>query len=289
VLNIEAEGRLPREISTDILRLKQILYNIVGNSLKFTERGEIRVRVAYDPQRHGGNLLFQVTDTGCGLSDAEAARIFQPFMQADGSTTRRFGGTGLGLIISKRLAELLGGDVVLLESRSGVGSTFQISCDAGLVSESDLVEGCLLLKNERSTTSAPADPTLRLDDVRVLVVDDSPDNRNLMSRIITRFGASVDTASDGSEAVVKALGGNFDVVLMDIQMPGTDGYEATAQLRKQGYSKPILALTAHAMKEEQGRCLNAGCDAHLSKPVNFRNLVQSIAEYSGRPGIQAMG
>ncbi|WP_176736306.1 response regulator [Oligoflexus tunisiensis] len=288
-LRIETEGRLPREISTDILRLKQILYNIVGNSLKFTERGEICVHVSYNPRRYGGTLLFQVTDTGCGLSDAEAGRIFQPFMQADGSTTRRFGGTGLGLIISKRLAELLGGDVVLVESHSGVGSTFQVSCDPGPIHESQLVDGESLLKKENGRVFGAVDSSLRLDDIRVLVVDDSADNRNLLSRIIGRFGAMVDTASDGSEAVNKALGGNFDVVLMDIQMPGTDGLEATAQLRRQGYNKPILALTAHAMKEEQGRCLNAGCDAHLSKPVNFRSLVTSIAEYAGRHPIQAMG
>jgi signal transduction histidine kinase len=288
-LKIETEGRLPREISSDILRLKQILYNIVGNSLKFTERGEIRVRVVYDPRRYDGNLIFQITDTGCGLSDAEAGRIFQPFMQADGSSTRRFGGSGLGLIISKRLAALLGGDVVLIESRPGSGSTFQVSCDPGPIHESQLVEGEFLLKKEHNKASGSLDAGLRLDDLRVLVVDDSPDNRNLLSRIIGRFGALVDTASDGSEAVAKALAGDFDVVLMDIQMPGTDGLEATAQLRRQGYRKPILALTAHAMKEEQGRCLNAGCNAHLSKPVNFKNLVKSIAVYAGRDEVKAFG
>ncbi len=282
ILKIETEGRLPREICTDILRLKQILYNIVGNSLKFTDRGEIRVRVAYHPNRHGGSLVFHVSDTGCGLSDAEACRIFQPFMQVDGSSTRRFGGSGLGLIISKRLAALLGGDVVLTESRPGVGSIFQVSCDPGPVSEAQLVEGEFLLNRENTKTLGSLDTGLRLDNLCILVVDDSPDNRNLLSRIIARFGALVDTASDGAEAVTKALTGNFDVVLMDIQMPGTDGLEATAQLRRQGYRKPILALTAHAMKEEQGRCLNAGCDAHLSKPVNFKSLVQSIASYAGR-------
>jgi signal transduction histidine kinase len=288
-LRIETEGRLPREISTDILRLKQILYNIIGNALKFTERGEIRVQVAYNPRSYAGALLFQVRDTGCGLSDAEAGRIFQPFMQADGSSTRRFGGTGLGLIISKRLAHLLGGDVVLVESQSRVGSTFQVTCDPGPVQEFQLVDGESLLKKENGKVAGLMDAAMRLDDIQVLVVDDSPDNRNLLSRIISRFGAKVDTASDGSEAVRKALGGSFDVVLMDIQMPGTDGLEATAQLRSQGYRKPILALTAHAMKEEQGRCLNAGCDAHLCKPVNFRKLVQCIAEYAGRYPIQAMG
>jgi signal transduction histidine kinase len=288
-LRIETEGRLPREISTDILRLKQILYNIVGNSLKFTERGEILVRVGYDPRRHDGNLIFQITDSGCGLSDAEAGRIFQPFMQADGSSTRRFGGSGLGLIISKRLAALLGGDVVLIESRPGLGSTFQVSCDPGPIDHSQLVEGEFLLKKEHGKAGGSVDAGMRLDDLRVLVVDDSPDNRNLLSRIIGRFGAMVDTASDGSEAVTKALAGDFDVVLMDIQMPGTDGLEATAQLRRLGYRKPILALTAHAMKEEQGRCLKAGCDAHLSKPVNFKNLVKSIAAYAGRDEVQAFG
>jgi signal transduction histidine kinase len=289
VLKILTEGRLPREISTDILRLKQILYNIVGNSLKFTDRGEIRVQVSYQPQRYGGGLLFQVTDTGCGLSDAEAGRIFQPFMQADGSSTRRFGGSGLGLIISKRLATLLGGDVVLVESQQGLGSTFQVSCDPGPITDAELVEGEFLLKKENAKATNSLEPGLRLDDLRILVVDDSADNRNLLSRVIGRCGAFVETASDGSEAVTKALAGNFDVVLMDIQMPGTDGLEATAQLRREGYRKPILALTAHAMKEEQSRCLSAGCDAHLSKPVNFRNLVKSIAAYAGREDVQASG
>jgi signal transduction histidine kinase len=288
-LRIETRGQLPREISTDVLRLKQILYNIVGNSLKFTERGEIIVQVSYQPQRYGGSLVFHVIDTGCGLSDAEASRIFQPFMQVDGSSTRRFGGSGLGLIISKRLAALLGGDVILVESRPGLGSTFQVSCDPGPVTESQLVDGEFLLKKDSNRMAGVGEVGLRLDDLRILVVDDSPDNRNLLSRIIGRFGAQVDTASDGSEGVIKALSGDFDVILMDIQMPGIDGLEATAELRRQGYRKPILALTAHAMKEEQGRCLNAGCNAHLSKPVNFKSLVRSIAAYAGRDEVKAFG
>lgn len=279
-LKLVPKGLLPKTVITDALRLKQILNNIVGNAIKFTARGGVEVQISYDPQKKAG-LRFEVKDSGIGLSAEQAVRLFTPFMQADSSTRRKFGGTGLGLVISRQLAQLLGGDVVLSQSGTGAGSTFVIAVNAGKEAPKTLVAGTELLTSPLGAGSTES-IAITLGGLKVLVADDAPDNRLLISRMLRFAGAQVETAEDGSEAIEKALKGRFDMILMDLQMPGTDGYEATEKLRRLGFDKPIIALTAHAMKDELERCLEAGCDEHLSKPVNRRILLETLARQRDR-------
>jgi len=279
-LTFKPATKLPLKIFTDPVRLKQILNNIIGNAIKFTNRGEVTVHISFQHSvdQKNGRLIFRVEDTGCGLSSFEAERIFQPFMQADSSTRRRFGGTGLGLVISRNLANILGGDVVLVSSQINVGSIFEVSIDTGDVQftkdATDLFS--LPIGNKLQSEDRSALNRKRLDGINLLVADDSPDNRVLISRILQLDGAKVDLAEDGLQAVDKAFASYFDVILMDIQMPNMDGYEATETLRKRGYTRPVIALTAHAMHDELERCLRAGCNQHISKPVDRNVLVKAI-------------
>ncbi len=280
LLELSSPTALPEQILSDPLRLKQILNNLLGNAIKFTEKGKVELIVSLEGQAANQRLRFAVKDTGCGLTANGASRLFQPFMQADSSTSRRYGGTGLGLVISKQLAKLLGGDVILAETKPGVGSNFVLTIDPGPLSGEKLVDGPTLLQSQSGDgRSASNERRIRLDGVKILLADDASDNRQLISRLLKLAGASVETAVDGREAIDKALGSHFDIILMDIQMPGTDGYEATHSLRMHGYKRPIIALTAHAMKEELERCLKAGCDFHLSKPIEYQNLLSSIKRF----------
>ncbi len=285
-LEIKATTDLPLQIWTDPLRLKQILNNMIGNALKFTERGRVELILSCEQICDETRLKFLIKDTGCGLTASEAGRLFQPFMQADSSTSRRYGGTGLGLVISKELASLLGGDVILSESRPGSGSTFQVTIDPGRI-ESKIDGQAVIKKSGESAPELFHEKQQRLDGLRILLADDAVDNRQLISRLLKLAGAAVETANDGREAVEKALKNSYDIILMDIQMPGTDGYQATRQLREQGYKKPIIALTAHAMKEELERCLKAGCDHHLSKPIDYQKLLASITRFARRREAEA--
>jgi len=205
-------------------------------------------------------------------------RLFRPFSQVDCSTTRRFGGTGLGLALSQQLAQALSGDVRLISSEPGQGAIFEIRVPA----DADLLRGCV----EPSVASGKSKPEItpasnsqlpRLDGRKVLLVEDAVDNQVLISRYLTFVGAGVDVASNGREAVNMAESAPYDVVLMDIQMPEMDGYAATERLRSAGYDRPIIALTAHALNSEREKCLAAGFDDHLSKPIDRRQLVERIA------------
>lgn len=276
LLSVARDGRLPKMIKTDPTRLRQILFNIVGNAVKFTDKGSVTVTVSLctdNPQK----LCFAVQDTGTGISEEQARRLFSPFVQADVTTTRRFGGTGLGLVLSKKLAHLLGGDVRLVRSAPGQGSTFEILIDHGQINESfaDAPTG----PTQVATTSHVPPRERSLESLKVLVVDDSPDNLALIKRILRIAGAEVETANNGKEAIQQALGNKFDLILMDLQMPEMDGHEATRELRRQGYSRPIIALTAHAMKEERKRCLESGFDDHLTKPVDREALIHVVGKY----------
>ena len=289
-LHFTAEGLLPRRIVSDPVRLKQILSNLIGNAVKFTAKGTVEVAVAFTKAAEGSRsqLGFTVRDSGCGMDEAAAARLFQPFMQADSSTKRKFGGTGLGLVIARQLARLLGGDVVLADSEAGSGSVFVVTIDPGPMSEKELVDGRSLVSARLGTGAKGDAPGVcaappRLDGLRVLVADDAADNRRLISWLLSRAGATVVMAEDGREAIAEALRGDFDVVLMDIQMPHVDGYEATTTLREQGYRRPIIALTAHAMKEELDRCLAVGCDHFLSKPIDHLELLTMVRTSAERP------
>lgn len=274
-LSVSFKDSIPKKIKTDPLRLRQILINIIGNAIKFTEHGSVEVKLMMiKTESASPKLAFVIKDTGQGISADQEKKLFQPFSQADISTRRRFGGTGLGLILSRHLAELLGGNVVLTESSLGKGSTFTITIDPGPLAEAS---------NNAEDNPHPSRfintmplTTTRIDGVQILVADDSTDNQILVSRILNLAGAQVETVDNGQMAVDKVQQKKYDVVLMDLQMPIMDGYEATKQLRKAGYYLPIVALTAHALKEEREFCLKSGFDDHVSKPIDRNTLIDSI-------------
>ena len=275
-LSVNVDGVLPGVIKTDALRLRQILLNIVANAVKFTKSGYVKVTLRRQRGADGREkLAFIVEDSGIGIDPGQAVGLFMPFTQADVSIKRKHGGTGLGLVLSKRLARLLGGDVVLTESVPNVGSTFTITIDLVPVVDRPF--------ESRVSEQPPAPRAMggtRLDGVRILVVEDSPDNRLLVGRILNLAGAVVESAENGQEALEKLRFKSYDALLMDIQMPIMDGFATTAFLRKEGNKTPIIALTAHAFKEDQDRCRDAGFDDHLAKPINRQILLEKVARYT---------
>ena len=275
-LNVTLDDNLPEIIQTDPLRLRQILINIVGNAIKFTSKGSVDVSIHRKTANDGQSLLeFVVKDTGPGIGQDQVEKLFAPFSQVDNTSKRKFGGTGLGLVISKRFANLLGGDVVLTQTSPEKGSVFTITIDPGPILPAQLS------KEKKPEITVFLGDRPPLDGIKVLLVEDSPDNQLLISRILKLAGATVDTASDGKEGSEKAKKNYYDVLLMDLQMPVMDGYEATAELREGGYPGKIIALTAHALAEERERCLKSGFDDHLCKPVNRDALIERI-EYWAR-------
>lgn len=274
VLSVRYDGPMPPRIRTDALRLRQILVNIVGNAIKFTSRGEVEVTIKHTRRGRGRpQLAFAVRDTGPGISEVVAARLFNPFAQGDSSRTRMSGGTGLGLVLARRLAQLLGGDVELTQSTPDHGSTFTITVDPG---EAEHGEQPI----ETPNVAPQGVISGRLDGIRILLVDDSPDNQMLITKFLTMAGALVEVANNGREGVQKTSTDMFDLIVMDIQMPVMDGYEAIGHLRRSGYTRPVIALTAHALKEEQQRCLACGFDGHLSKPINRQFLIEKLQGYA---------
>ncbi len=277
--SVRREPEAPEYVIGDPVRLRQVLTNLVNNAVKFTDAGEVSVDAKVAPELgRDGNLVLElrVRDTGAGISPAVAAKLFEPFTQADPHTTRRFGGSGLGLALSRRLAKAMGGDVVLAASAEGDGSTFLATIDSGLTPAAlsrlvaTGVKEPLPPRREAGTGAKP------LQGLSVLVAEDAIENQELIRRILTRRGAAVAVVDNGAKAVDAALAGAYDVVLMDLQMPVLDGLEATATLRRGGYGKPIVALTAHALREERDRCLAAGFDEHLSKPIDFERLCRVV-------------
>ncbi len=219
--------------------------------------------------------MIEISDTGIGIAADKLETIFDPFTQADSSITRQFGGTGLGLAISRRLAELLGG-CILLESRLGAGSTFTCEIATGALDDVPMLES---FSSTVETLGAPrpaaAQPTLKY---RVLVVDDGDTNRKLICLVLGRAGAHVEQAENGRQAVLRAMAEPFDLILMDMQMPIMDGYAATQELRARGLQVPIIALTANAMKGDEARCRKAGCSGYLAKPIDQDLLLATVAQ-----------
>jgi two-component system, cell cycle response regulator len=286
-LTLECAGEFPETVKTDPLRLRQILINLVGNAIKFTEKGSVKVvaRLAHDPEKTA-RLQIDVIDTGIGLTAEQISNLFMPFNQADSSTTRKYGGTGLGLTISKRLAEMLGGEIAV-ESTPGEGSTFRVIVDPGPL------EGIPMIKTivrEPLPDHAPTELPVKLEDitmnVRVLLAEDGPDNQRLIVHLLKKAGGDVTVVENGRLAVEQAIlarerGMPFDVILMDMQMPVLDGYTATRELRARGCAGPIIALTAHALDEDRKKCLVAGCDDYIPKPIDRQKLLSAVAEWSG--------
>ncbi|HQU43017.1 MAG TPA: response regulator [Pirellulales bacterium] len=276
-LTIECRDSLPQLVYADATRLRQILLNLIGNAIKFTESGEVRIVAEYDAS--GQILHVEVSDTGIGMTEQEIAGLFRPFTQADGTTTRRFGGAGLGLSISKRLAVLLGGDVHV-RSSPGAGSTFRLSVPVQPI------------RAERSTPLPRPESCHLLAERRILLVEDSPDSQRLIAFVLAKCGAEVVTVENGQLAIdavlaAKERGVSYDLILMDMQMPVLDGYEATRRLRNRGQTEPIIALTAHAMKGDREKCFDAGCNDYLTKPVDVALLRGKLTEWASRRGRQS--
>lgn len=264
----KAETTLPSKVHCDPTRLRQILMNVVGNAIKFTDRGQVEMRVRYAEPF----LEFDVVDTGRGVSSEQLANLFQPFSQADTSTTRKYGGTGLGLVLTKSLSEALGGSFILKHSELGKGSVFSVRVKAPAAPDSKMFSG-LGFETEPARTVANFG---QLSGIKILLVEDSPDNQALISIYLSRAGARVEIASHGEQGYQMAKSGDYDIVLMDVQMPIMDGIAAVKKLRADGYVQPIVALTAHAMKEERIRCLQAGFTDFLSKPMKRDELIELI-------------
>jgi CheY-like chemotaxis protein len=295
-LRMEAKTPVPKSIQTDPTRLRQILVNLIGNAIKFTESGGITLSIHVDREKQS-QLCFDVIDTGIGIDPEQIAKLFRPFEQADASTTRKFGGTGLGLRISKRLAEILGGDIHVT-SEPGKGSIFSLTIATGDQAELEWTPVASQVNQSATLPSlqrSPSDQALQssplpLKGVRVLLAEDGPDNQRLISFHLSKAGAVVDIVDNGRLAVEKlCIGGSVDeaicspppvdIVLMDMQMPEMDGYQATQILRSKGFCGPILALTAHAMEADQFKCLEVGCDVWLTKPIEKSELIRVCQQW----------
>ncbi len=282
-LRVVLADPIPERIFSDDLRVRQILINLLGNALKFTDRGSIEMVARYSgPASPEPRLTIEVRDTGIGIRPEHMERLFQPFAQADGSTTRKYGGTGLGLVISRRLARALGGDITV-RSEFGRGSTFTVTLATGDLDGVPLIETIPASSIISSETPAPAPAAVRLRG-RILLADDGPDNRRLHAAILERRGATVVAVGDGQAAVDAALhaaasGEPFDLILMDMQMPVLDGYQATQALRERGVRTPIIAFTAHALQDDRRRCLVSGCDDYATKPIDRQALIRLCARW----------
>jgi len=267
---------LPEQICTDPTRLRQCLLNLVGNAVKFTEQGHIHLRVFLDQEREEDFICFAVEDTGIGISIERQEAIFESFTQADGSTTRKYGGTGLGLTITKKLAGLLRGDLIVT-SEPGQGSTFTLMIPVGLdiskVPPLDLES--LTVPPDRGSESLTR-TQLR---GQVLLADDVSTNQKVIKRLLEKTGVKVTVVRNGQEALALALEQSFDLIFLDMQMPVMNGYEACQTLREKGITTAIVALTAHAMKGDREKCLDVGCDDYLSKPIDTDRLGRIMSKY----------
>ena len=275
--SLSYDGPIPETIISDRIRLRQILINLSANGIKFTECGTVQITSRF--LLESSSLEFEVSDTGLGIPPQMQARLFQPFTQADTSATREFGGTGLGLAITKRLVDLMGGSISF-ETELDKGTTFKVSIP---------VETSQKKERNGAWSGHHAHQPIQGSRIhcRVLVVDDRPEMRSLFRYFIEGAGGRVWTAEDGRSAVeavrsAQTEGQPIDLVLMDIQMPGLDGYEATRILRAGGFENAIVALTASAMKTDRERCLVAGCNDYLTKPVQPDELIELIGRYCNR-------
>jgi PAS domain S-box-containing protein len=278
-LGFQCDGPIPEMVQSDPVRLRQIVTNLVGNAIKFTEKGGVTVLLALRDEAGGRRLAIDVVDSGIGIPADKLESVFDPFTQAESSTTRKYGGTGLGLTISRRFARALGGDITV-SSEIGKGSVFMVRVDPGAL------EGVRMLAAQEAMAAAQNAAAVEGESWvfprgRVLVVDDGEENRELVRLVLEEAGLQVAEAENGKVGAEKALAEGFDVVLMDVQMPVMDGPTATRLLRSRGVTIPIFALTANAMKGFEGELDEAGFSAHLTKPVDIDRLLSELAKLLG--------
>jgi CheY-like chemotaxis protein len=294
-LKLEFVGLIPDVIENDPIRVRQILINLVGNAIKFTHDGTIRLRLSFSPEDQV--LRFDVIDTGIGISPELQAKLFRPFEQGDSSIVRRYGGSGLGLAISQRLAHVLGGKIEV-RSQPGQGSTFTLSISIGSVKDMQLIhyhpltERWITYSQASALTEAEQELAQAVElvgsgqlNVRVLIVDDRRDIRFLTQHFVRQAGGEVLLAENGKQALSIAsdeqrAGRPLDIILMDVQMPEMDGITATRHLRSSDYTGPIIALTANAMDTDRQACLDAGYTDYLSKPIDAMQLIDMLRRYS---------
>jgi PAS domain S-box-containing protein len=271
-LNVAYDWPLPRNITTDPLRLKQVLINLLGNAIKFTPQGGITLGVSWDPTTE--RMLFSISDTGIGMSGEQRKKLFTPFYQANDSLNRTFGGTGLGLSISQRLVKALGGTIEV-QSEPGKGSTFSFYIQSEASSEGALLNQAPVTQHQTPSGRVPP-PTLH---GRILFADDALDNRRLVEHLLKKTGAQITMVENGQEAIEVARREQFDLILMDIQMPIVDGLTATRTIRKAGISTPIVAISAGAMTTDVRKALEAGCSMHLSKPFERSAFYEMLTRF----------
>ena len=279
---IEYGGLIPDSIETDPLRFRQILFNLAGNAVKFTEQGNVVLRCELVDPDTNPMLQIEVDDTGIGFKDSEIESLFDQFTQVDDSPTRRRGGSGLGLFISRRIAETLGGQLTARKKKD-VGSVFKLILPVGGVKKRAMIDPATLISKAVKKSQQPRSPKLDLKGRRILVAEDTRGIQLLLKRILKDVGAEVDVVDDGL-AVIEKLATNkaekkmpYDLLLLDMHMPRMSGYEAAAEIRKTRHSTPIIALTASAMKGDREKCLEYGCDDYLTKPIDRKKLLEKIA------------
>ncbi|MHC4214313.1 MAG: response regulator [Planctomycetota bacterium] len=276
--DINCADELPALIRTDRGRLRQCLLNLVNNAIKFTENGHVYINVSLQQTDGKDFIRFDVEDTGIGVPNDKQQIIFDKFTQADSCTSRKFSGTGLGLPITKQLAQILGGKVSLI-SHEKTGSVFTLLIP---ISANGQIEQHQSSKQNKTAEEKDAKLEQHGDvkmSGRILVAEDSPTNQKLISLILEKAGIEVVIAEDGCQAVEKVLNEKFDLILMDIQMRNMNGYEATRKIRLNGIKTAIIAVTAHAMKGDEQKCIDAGCDEYLTKPIDRRELLRTISKY----------
>ncbi len=281
ILNAVLATPVPDRIMGDPTRLRQILMNLIGNAVKFTECGSVRLTASVQQGPDAAKLVLQVQDTGPGMTPEQAARLFAAFSQADITVTRQHGGTGLGLTISRRLARLMGGEVSIAWTLPGKGSCFQLEIPLVAVAGSALVSDFDSVQSHQPIEANAVSTTLQGS---ILLAEDGPDNQRLISFHLRKAGAEVSIADNGRIALgmietAAASGKPFDLLLTDMQMPEMDGYTLARTLRQHGSTMPIVALTAHAMAEDRKKCTDAGCDDYASKPIDKLALLRTCAQW----------
>jgi CheY-like chemotaxis protein len=265
---------------SDPVRLRQCLFNLLSNALKFTSQGHVFLRVTAEQKDGRSFIRCAVEDTGIGIPEDKQKSIFEAFSQVDGSMTREYGGTGLGLAITMELTLLLGGQISL-ESEIGKGSVFSVTVPVVLPSENAILDK----SGKSNKNTVPKGPVPQSG--TVLVADDNKTSEVLVTLLLEKLGFEVTAVSDGAEAVDEALTKSFDLILMDMQMPSVDGYEATKILRDKGVTSPIVAVTAYALEGDRDKCISAGCDDYISKPINKDRLYEIVGKHVQRLDISA--